>query len=121
MLQNKGTINGTTILGKKTTELMMSNQLEKNVDLSQIAKGRWSETLFEGIGFSLGGSVVIDPVRNKNISSLGEFAWGGAAGTAFWIDPVEKINVVFMTQIMDFLERDALRSELRTVVNQSIV
>ena len=121
MLQNKGTINGTTILGKKTTELMMSNQLEKNVDLSQIAKGRWSETLFEGIGFSLGGSVVIDPVRNKNISSLGEFAWGGAAGTVFWIDPVEKINVVFMTQIMDFLERDALRSELRTVVNQSIV
>jgi CubicO group peptidase (beta-lactamase class C family) len=121
MLQNKGTINGATILGKKTTELMMSNQLEKNVDLSQIAKGRWSETLFEGIGFSLGGSVVIDPVRNKNISSLGEFAWGGAAGTAFWIDPVEKINVVFMTQIMDFLERDALRSELRTVVNQSIV
>ena len=121
MLQNKGTINGTTILGNKTTELMMSNQLEKNVDLSQIAKGRWSETLFEGIGFSLGGSVVIDPVRNKNISSLGEFAWGGAAGTAFWVDPVEKINVVFMTQIMNFLERDALRSELRTVVNQSVV
>jgi CubicO group peptidase (beta-lactamase class C family) len=74
---------------------------------------------FEGVGFGLGFSVVFDPARNKILSSPGEYAWGGLASTAFWVDPVERITVVFMTQLVPS-STYPIRTELRTLVNSSL-
>jgi CubicO group peptidase (beta-lactamase class C family) len=80
----------------------------------------WSETTYEGIGFGLGFAVVIDPVKAHVITSPGEHHWGGAASTFFWIDPVEDLFVVFLTQLMPS-STYPIRRELRTAVYQALV
>ena len=99
-LLNGGELNGERIIGRKTLEFMTSNHLPEDKDLGQIAVGKFSESLYEGVGFGLGFSVSLDPTQSKTISSVGEYAWGGAASTAFWVDPVEDLVVVFMAQYM---------------------
>ena len=121
LIQNNGSTDKENIIGSRTLDYMISNQLNHGEDLHQIGKGRWGKEEFKGIGFSLGGSVVLDPVENMSIRSKGEFAWGGAASTAFWIDKKEKISVVFMTQMLSFPFSDSLRKELRTLVYQALI
>ena len=53
-----------------------------------------------GVGFGLGVAVVVDPVAARMVCSAGEYNWGGLASTTFWVDPVEDLTVVFMTQLM---------------------
>ena len=69
-------------------------------------------------GFGFG--VVIDPARAGMIASKGDYSWAGAASTSFWIDPVEDISVVFMTQVMPSSALP-IRGLLRQLVNQAIV
>ena len=121
LIQNNGSTDKENIIGSRTLDYMISNQLNHGEDLHQIGKGRWGKEEFKGVGFSLGGSVVLDPVENMSIRSKGEFAWGGAASTAFWIDKKEKISVVFMTQMLSFPFSDSLRKELRTLVYQALI
>ena len=121
LIQNNGSTDKENIIGSRTLDYMISNQLNHGEDLHQIGKGRWGKEEFKGVGFSLGGSVVLDPVENMSIRSKGEFAWGGAASTAFWIDKKENISVVFMTQMLSFPYSDSLRKELRTLVYQALI
>jgi len=121
LLQNKGSINSTNIIGSKTAEFMMSNHLEDNVDLYDIAKGKWGTNIGKGVGFGLGGSVVIDPIKNMSLRSKHEFSWGGAASTLFWVDPKEKISVVFMTQMLGNPLSQEIRSDLRNFVYQALI
>ena len=100
---------------------MISNQLENGKDLFKIAKGKWSKSPFKGIGYSLAGSVVIDPIANMSTRSIGEFSWGGAAETLFWVDKKENISVVFMAQMLGFPKDQNLKDDLRTLVYQSII
>jgi CubicO group peptidase (beta-lactamase class C family) len=79
----------------------------------------FSETAMEGMGFGLGFSVVLDPAANANVCSPGELAWGGAASTAFWVDPVEDLAVVFLTQQMPS-NHYPIRRLLRAVVYQAL-
>ena len=120
MLLNKGELNGARILGRKTVEYMASNHLPGGVDLAAMGQSVFSETSFAGIGFGLGFSVVIDPPTASVLDSVGEFAWGGAASTYFWIDPVEDLTVVFMTQLLPS-SAWPIRRELKTLVYQAIV
>lgn len=120
MLLNKGEFHGIRILGRKTVEYMSSNHLPGNADLAAMGQPVFSETSFEGIGFGLGFSVVIDPAAASVLDSVGEFAWGGAASTYFWIDPVEHLTVVFMTQLLPS-STWPIRRELKTLVYQSLV
>lgn len=120
MLLNKGEFQGVRLLGRKTVEYMASNHLPGNVDLAGMGQPVFSETSFEGIGFGLGFSVVIDPAAASVLDSVGEFAWGGAASTYFWIDPVEHLTVVFMTQLLPS-STWPIRRELKTLVYQSLV
>ena len=53
-----------------------------------------------GKGFGLGFSVHLGSNKSQVIGSVGEYAWGGAASTAFWIDPLEDLIVIFLTQFM---------------------
>ena len=100
MLLNGGELDGARILGPRTIDYMTQNHLPGGADLASLAKGRFSETLYEGVGFGLGFSVSLDPVTSQEIGSPGEYAWGGAASTVFWIDPDEELIVIFMTQLM---------------------
>ena len=100
MMINGGTLDGVSILGPKTIELMTMNHLPDNGELSACALGTWAEPANDGIGFGLGFAVALDLPRMQNLGSVGEYWWEGSASTIFWIDPVEDIVVIFMTQFM---------------------
>ena len=115
MMQNMGELDGVRILGRKTVELMTTNHLPGGQDLTELAQaGMFTETAYAGVGFGLGFSVMQSPARAQILGSPGEFAWGGAASTAFWIDPAEDLIVIFMTQLMPSSSYP-LRRELRVL------
>jgi CubicO group peptidase (beta-lactamase class C family) len=120
MLLGRGELDGVRILGPRTVDFMTRNHLPGGADLEAIGRPLFAETAYDGIGFGLGFSVVIDPVANKVLSSPGEYAWGGAASTAFWIDPVEEVVVVFMTQLLPS-DTHPIRTQLKQLVYQSLV
>ena len=99
---------------------MASNHLPGNVDLSAIGRPLFSETTFDGVGFGLGFSVTVDPVKAKVPGSIGDFGWGGAASTTFWVDPVEEITCVFLTQLLPS-STHPIRSEIKQLVHQALV
>jgi CubicO group peptidase (beta-lactamase class C family) len=115
---NKGELDGVRLLGRKTVELMTMNHLDG--DMADMGTPRFSESTYTGIGFGLGFSVMIDPAKAQIAGSPGEFAWGGAASTAFWIDPVEDMAVVLLAQLMPS-STYPIRRELRVLTYQAIV
>jgi CubicO group peptidase (beta-lactamase class C family) len=100
MLRRGGELDGVRLLGPRTLSYMTTNHLPGGADLAEVAIGSFSETRYEGIGFGLGFAVTLDPVRAQVPSSVGEFAWGGMASTAFWVDPKEDLTVIFLTQLL---------------------
>lgn len=120
MLRGGGELDGERILGRRTVEYMATNHMPGDGDLTTMGQEVFSETSYAGIGFGLGVSVVIDPAAAQTMSSPGEFAWGGMASTAFWIDPAEDMAVVFLTQLIPSGSYP-LRRELRVIVNQALV
>jgi CubicO group peptidase (beta-lactamase class C family) len=107
------------IVSRKTLELMTTNHLPGGVDLSALATGSFSETTNDGVGFGLGFAVVIDMARRQWHGSIGEQYWGGAASTAFWVDPSEDLLVVFLTQLMPSTTYN-FRGQLRSLVYAAI-
>jgi len=99
MLVNGGTFDGARIVSPKTLALMTANHLPGGQDLTQLSRSMFSESQNAGVGFGLGFATVIDPAKTLMPASRGEFYWGGAYSTAFFVDPVEKLTMVFMTQI----------------------
>jgi CubicO group peptidase (beta-lactamase class C family) len=121
MLRRGGELDGVRLLGPRTVRYMTTNHLPGGVDLASMAmESSFSETRYEGVGFGLGFSVTVDPVRAHVPGSIGEFGWGGMASTAFWVDPVEEMTVVFMVQLVPSSAL-TIRSELKTLVNAAIV
>jgi len=121
MMQNMGELDGVRLLGRKTVELMTMNHLPGGQDLTDLAQaGMFTETAYAGVGFGLGFSVMQSPARAQILGSPGEFAWGGAASTAFWIDPVEDLIVIFMTQLMPSSSYP-LRRELRVLTYAALL
>lgn len=115
---NKGELDGVRLLGRKTVELMTTNHLKG--DMGDMGAPRFSESTYLGIGFGLGFSVMLDPAKAQIVGTPGEFAWGGAASTAFWCDPKEDMAVVLLTQLMPS-STYPLRRELRVLTYQAIV
>ena len=119
MIRAKGILGDTRVLGRRTVELMAMNQLPDNSDLAGMGTPVHSETSYEGIGFGLGGAILLDPAKAQILGTTGEFTWGGMASTAFWIDRLEEISVVFMTQLIPSSSYP-LRRELRVLVYQAL-
>ena len=99
MCENNGELGGVRLLGRKTLELMRINHLPGRSDLSSLSRSLFSETQNSGIGFGLGFAVTESPAKAMILGSPGEYYWGGMFSTSFFIDPVERLHVVFMTQL----------------------
>ncbi len=117
MMLNGGALDGVQILSPKTVALFSLNYLPDGREIADMAlPGMFSEAGYAGVGFSLGCGVNVDVAKTRVPGSLGEYFWGGAAATAFWIDPREELTVVFMTQVIGSPARLTLRRDLRTLV-----
>lgn len=115
---NRGELDGTRLLGRKTVELMTTNHLRG--DMADMGQSRFSESPFTGIGFGLGFSVMLDPAKAQILGTPGEYAWGGVASTAFWIDPAEEMAVLLLTQLTPS-STYPIRRELRILTYQAVV
>jgi CubicO group peptidase (beta-lactamase class C family) len=109
MLLNGGVLEEARLLSPKTLKMMTQNHLE-DIALGGGAQGR---------GFGLGFAVVLDTASTATLSSLGEYGWGGAAGTTFWVDPAENLVGVFMIQSLPHLTR--LKDEFKVLTYQAMM
>jgi CubicO group peptidase (beta-lactamase class C family) len=118
-LLNGGELGGVRLLGPKTLKLMTTNHLPGGVDLPVMSRSLFSEASYNGIGFGLGFSVTMNPAQTLIAGSAGEYAWGGAATTSFFIDPAEELIAIFMTQVLPS-SAYPVRRELRSMVYAAI-
>jgi CubicO group peptidase (beta-lactamase class C family) len=118
-LLNGGQLGDVRLIGPKTLALMTSNHLPGGLDLPGMSRSLFSEATYNGIGFGLGFAVTMDPAKTLIPGSSGEYNWGGAATTSFWIDPAEELITIFMTQVLPS-SAYPLRRELRTMVYAAI-
>ena len=118
MLRRGGALDGARILGPRTVALMHRNHLPGGKELTEMAIDSFSETSTDGVGFGLGFAMVLDSVRAGGLGQ-GDYYWGGAASTIFWVDPVEDITVVFMTQLMPSGAFN-FRGQLRNIIYSAI-
>jgi CubicO group peptidase (beta-lactamase class C family) len=114
-----GELGGVRLIGPKTLKLMTSNHLPGGRDLTEMSRSLFSEATNAGVGFGLGFSVTMNPSQMLIPGSAGEYAWGGAASTAFWIDPAEELIAIFLTQLLPSSSYP-VRRELRTMVYAGI-
>lgn len=114
-LVNGGAADGVRLIAPRTLALMTANHLPGGQDLTQVSKALFSEANNAGAGFGLGFGVTLDPVRALVPGTAGEFYWGGIFSTAFFVDPVEKLHMVFMTQLMPS-SAYPIRRQLKTLI-----
>ncbi len=119
MLLNEGTLDGQQIIGRKTLELMTANHLPGGGDLTQHSKSLFSEAENAGGGFGLGFGVTVDNAATGVPGSIGDFYWGGMFSTAFFVDPVEEIIMIFMTQLMPS-STYPVRREIKTMLYSAL-
>ena len=119
MLIGRGELGGARIIAPKTLDLMTANHLPGGKDLTELSQSLFSEANNAGTGFGLGFAMVIDPARTLIPSTKGEFYWGGAYSTAFFVDPVEKISMVFMTQVYPS-SAYPIRRQLKTLIYSAL-
>lgn len=113
MLRCRGKVGAQRIIGSRTLDLMTRNHLTGG-DLATMAIGAFSETAYDGVGFGLGFAMSLDEVATGAMGR-GDFYWGGAASTIFWVDPAEDLVVVFMTQLMPSATFD-FRGQLKNII-----
>jgi CubicO group peptidase (beta-lactamase class C family) len=120
MLLGGGALDGVRVLSPKTVELMTSSHLPPGRQLRDVvAPGGYGEVGFDGMGFGLTVAVSLGPAATGVVGSPGEFSWGGAASTLFWIDPVEELICIFMTQLIPSGTFD-FRGQLKAIVYGAI-
>jgi len=108
---------GAGIISPHILSFMMRNHLPG--DIASMGPQSFAEQPMEGMGFGLGGAVVLDPARARVPGSVGDFSWGGMASTFFWIDPVHDLSAVFFTQLSPSSSYPA-RSQLKALVHGAL-
>ncbi|QUJ78311.1 beta-lactamase family protein [Sulfitobacter albidus] len=108
---------GAGIIAPRTLTFMMRNHL--GCEIAAMGPSSFAEQPMEGMGFGIGGAVVLDPARARAPGSIGDFSWGGMASTFFWIDPVEQLSVVFFTQLIPSSSYPA-RPQLKALVHGAL-
>jgi len=118
MLRGGGAYDGVRLISPRTLSLARTNHLPG--DLASMGQASWAETSFEGVGFGLLGSVILDPARAQAASSVGDYGWGGAASTFFTVSPMDDLVFVYLTQLSPSSALP-LRKELRTLIHAALV
>ena len=108
MVLNGGELDGVRLLGRKTAELVTMSHVPPD----------WLAPKRTGTGFGLGFAVVTDVADTHTLGSLGTCSWGGMASTTFWIDPVEALIGVFMTQLVG--ADSPFQAQFRTLTYQAL-
>eukprot|EP00747_Dinoflagellata_sp_TGD_P171387 gnl/TRDRNA2_/TRDRNA2_205357_c0_seq1.p1 gnl/TRDRNA2_/TRDRNA2_205357_c0~~gnl/TRDRNA2_/TRDRNA2_205357_c0_seq1.p1 ORF type:complete len:416 (-),score=51.82 gnl/TRDRNA2_/TRDRNA2_205357_c0_seq1:66-1196(-) len=124
LLSGGVTRSGQRLLSRKTVEYMATNHLPEDAEMTTLNEkikfsGGYTESQEPGIGFGLGFSVILDPIKaygGGNVST-GTIAWAGLAGTFFYIDPAEELVVIFMTQCIGL---DQLMLPYRTIIRNVV-
>ncbi|MFV0475326.1 MAG: serine hydrolase domain-containing protein [Pikeienuella sp.] len=114
MLRKGGAHDGARLLAPGTVAFMRRNHL--GGDIASMGPSSFAETPTTGIGFGVGGSMVLEPGRSGAPGNIGDFSWGGIASTVFWLDPVWDLTAIFMTQLMPSSSYPA-RPELKALVH----
>ncbi len=115
-----GTTGGPRVVSRPTVEMMSTNHLPGGASLRDFAMpGGYGEVGFDGNGFGLQVAVGLGPAETAGVGPAGDYMWGGAASTSFWIDPVEDLYAVFMTQLIPSGVFD-FRGQLRSLVYGAI-
>ena len=115
MLLNGGTADGHRYIGRKTIDLMTANHLPGGRSIADMSQSLFSEAAYDGVGFGFGFATTISASRTLMPGSNGDYFWGGAASTFFWIDPEEDLIGIFMTQLIPS-STYPVRREVRTMV-----
>ncbi len=118
MLRLGGALDGTRLLSPRTVAFMRRNHLPG--DIASMGPRSFAEMPMQGLGFGIGGGVVVDPGRSGIIESIGDFGWGGMASTYFWTDPVEQLTGLFFTQLIPSSSYPN-RAELKALVHAALV
>ncbi|CAN5175492.1 serine hydrolase domain-containing protein [soil metagenome] len=118
MLRRGGELDGARIISSRTLDLMRMNHLPGGSDLAAIALGGFSESAYEGVGFGLGFASTLDQVKTQSLG-IGDYYWGGAASTIFWVDPVEDMTVIFLTQLLPSATFN-FRGQLKSIIYGAI-
>ncbi|MFN0040263.1 MAG: serine hydrolase domain-containing protein [Burkholderiales bacterium] len=113
MLLNGGELDGVRLLGPRTVRNMSANHLNERISRGNLYLPG------PGYGFGLGFGTRVESGQSEWPGSVGDYYWGGFAGTAFWIDPAEKLAVVYMSQ--EPVRRGHYRNLLRSLVYQAIL
>ncbi len=120
MLLSGGELDGARIASPHTVRLMTANHLPGGRDLTQLSRSLFSEAENAGMGFGLGFGTVIDAPATMLPGNNGEFYWGGMFSTAFFVDPVDDVILIFMTQLMPS-SAYPVRRELKTMVYSALI
>ncbi|MEM6938740.1 MAG: serine hydrolase domain-containing protein [Pseudomonadota bacterium] len=108
---------GKGILSPHTLAFMMRNHLPG--DIASMGAASFAEQPMHGMGFGIGGSVVLEPSRTRVPGSVGDFAWGGMASTFFWVDPVHDLSVIFFTQLLPSSSYPS-RAQLKAMIHGAL-
>jgi len=108
MMLNDGELDGVRLLGRKTVELITINHISTD----------WQPLERTGCGFGLGFAVVTDLADTHALGSVGTYSWGGLASTVFWIDPMEELIAILMTQLIG---DSPFHAQFRVLTYQSII
>lgn len=119
LMLNGGELDGVRLVSPKTVQLMTINHLPGGRDLASLSRGLFNETTNAGVGFGLGFAINMDVARTMIPGSVGEFYWGGMFSTAFFVDPVERLSMVFMTQFSPSMLYP-IRRELKTLIYSAL-
>lgn len=117
MLRTRGAAPDGRILAPKTVDFMWRNHLSG--DIASMGPDSFAEQPMEGVGFGIGGSIVLDPARARTPGTVGDFSWGGIASTFFWIDPVMDLSVIFFTQLSPSSSYPA-RPQIKALVHGAV-
>jgi CubicO group peptidase (beta-lactamase class C family) len=120
MLTGRGTYEGERIVGSRTLAFMTENHLPEGRDLAEMHSEGATESRREGVGFGLGFAVLLEAPKAGVVGAPGEYYWGGAASTAFFVSPRDDLSVVFMTQLQPS-STYPIRREIRSIVYGSLI
>jgi CubicO group peptidase (beta-lactamase class C family) len=109
MTLNGGTLNGKQILSRKSIELMTKDHISENTIYNE-----------PGFGFGLGFQITKDLGQIGRLGTEGEYGWGGAYHSSYWVDPKEELVVVYLTQLIPAGGLDD-HAKLRSLIYQAIV